>query len=224
MIIKALTILALLTYLIVLPSPSTAAEDCPTKLAVISQSPIAEEITAILMRVYKSIGCTPKLTLTPGRRGIASFNAGVVEGEIFRLPVVEKLYQRKFVRSTSPLFLFKNYLWVHPDDRVRQHNPIGYVFGAIWQEDYANTHTNIRKFHNYTEMIGAYNRGNIGGFLSALQTGKIMIREKLLMPPPLAKEHISSEPIYHYLTHDLAPFMKHLSHEIKKQDAFSSLK
>ena len=63
---------------------------CPDKIAMIENYVLAQLTVSILSEIYEDAGCKPEFVEYPGRRGVFYFNKGDVDGEIFRLKIIEK--------------------------------------------------------------------------------------------------------------------------------------
>lgn len=195
---------------------------CPDSIAAIEANKLTENILPILAEVYEKAGCPLKLTILPGRRGIQYFNSGKVDGEAFRYRIAEEKFERPFVRSEVPLLLVSNSLWRHPDHMHVEKPAIGYAIGVLWQEQFVEN-KDAKKYRSTSDVMQAYNAGEISAFIAADITVIGMKNNSDLTPPPMRAEVIHEKPLYHYLSSDLTPFMFMLSDEIKKNNPFSPL-
>ena len=144
-----------------------------------------------------------------------------MDGEVFRLKQAEKLYERPFVRSSAPLFILSNSLWLHPLDKDDDRKPIGYLLGVVWQENYMKTREG-KAYHDSAKLVEAYNAGRLRGFLFADFSLENLIRRKALSPPPVRGKVLLEAPLYHYLLKELTPFMDRFS-ELLKRDPFRDI-
>jgi len=206
------------------PVPLLAGEhiQCPEKLAIIQDDRIVEATISTFKSLYHQLGCYSEFHELPGRRGIVHFNASIVDGEFYRLAIAETKYSRKFVRSAVPLFQLSNELWLHPDQKVRESLPIGYILGVVWQEEYMNKRNGV-SFPNSRKMFESYQRGMISGFLASNNPAIDQTERKRLWPAPVPGEVISSLSLYHYLGSEYAEFMKRLSNLLIKKNPFESI-
>jgi len=214
--------LLLLTTIFLLPQFSSGSEpaDCPKVISLISDEPLNNDSISTFRHIYSELGCNPTFVRLPGRRGIAHFNEGLVDGEFFRLRRVEKAYQRKFVRSSLPLFTLQSALWLHPDPTISNNFPLGYLIGIIWQEQHMKGRNNIG-FHSAKKMFDAYSKGRLGGFLGAPYSVQVKVASRVITPAPIMSEILISEPLYHYLGAEYAPVMRQFSEIVRKRNAFS---
>ena len=190
---------------------------CPQKIAHVEQDWLSAQGVSVLTKMYAELGC-PKTEFIafPGRRGIQSFNHGMVDGEVFRLQVVEPLYTRAFSRSSQPLFELTSSLWLHPTFSRERRPPIGYVLGIVWMEQRMQGQDG-KAYHSEADMYEAYNKGHLSGFLATDVSVRNMIAEgKFAVSPKHGKtEH--RVPLFHYLGKEFSPFMKKFSAMLKKQ-------
>jgi len=203
-------------------TPSSAEVACPKNIATIDQGVLSPVVAKILQNLYLEIGCPMTLLALPGRRGIASFNSGSVDGEIMRLAKAEGAYEREFVRSQKPLFSLTYSLWHHPNRKEKERLKTGYTLGVVWQEDHMKDKRGER-FHNGANLFKAYNAGRLSGFLSADMSVRKLVSEGALSPEPIKAQLILSAPMYHYLASEFAPFMTLLSAKILERKAFSHI-
>lgn len=194
---------------------------CPEKLAIVQNGRFVDATVDKLKALYLQLGCRPTLQEFPGRRGILHFNEKLVDGEFFRIPLVEKQYSRPFVRSAVPLFQTSNILWLHPDEKVRERLPLGYILGVVWHEAYMKNHQGVA-FSSARKMFDFYQKGRISGFLAS--TGPIIDQSELsaLQPPPVRSEFISRQSLYHYLGSEHAEFMEKLSEQLMINNPFDA--
>ncbi|WP_419904742.1 hypothetical protein [Kiloniella sp.] len=141
--------------------------DCPATLATVNNGFLSIMIGKTIQEIYKKLNCRVTLHEVPGRRGIALFNIGQVNGEVMRLDKVEPHYSREFVRSKVKLLEVKSSLWGRPDMKSEEEMLVGYTFGVIWQENYVEG-KRARKFNNNEELFAAYSSGEISNFLAAI--------------------------------------------------------
>ncbi|WP_419904741.1 hypothetical protein [Kiloniella sp.] len=196
--------------------------DCPTTISTFDSGYLTEVVESTLKKIYEKLNCRVKFVPVPGRRGIALFNALQVNGEAMRLSKVEQLYTREYVRSHIPLLDLVSSLWVHPDHYSEGNRPIGYTLGIVWQEKYAEN-KRAKRYRGIDELINAYNRGKISGFLASDITVILAIQTGRVETDLIRKEVIFSAPIYHYLGDEFSPFMKRFSNYLKKNTPFKEI-
>ncbi|QDG75887.1 ABC transporter substrate-binding protein [Labrenzia sp. PHM005] len=189
---------------------SAMSADCPPIIAAISDAELNAVIIPKTEALYRQLGCELKLTKLPGRRGIVEFNSGRVDGELFRIPIIEKLYQVPFVRSQFPLLEVQQGVWIKAGRTLKQRSLIGYVIGRRWQEEFAEDHHDKYRFVKYSgtaEMRTDYRVGRLDGFLSSSPTIEtLMESNKLSELPELAlKTKVVS--LHHYVHETYEPFM-----------------
>ncbi|MEH6632841.1 MAG: hypothetical protein V7776_18645 [Halopseudomonas aestusnigri] len=195
---------------------------CPKSVATVRDSVLAEANKAILQSVYKDLGCDILLDELPGRRGIASFNNHIVDGEMYRLEVAEPRYTREFVRSEVPLFQHSGSLWLHPDQALRENLPTGYTLGIVWHEQYMKGRRG-RIFNTVEEIFNSYNNREIGSFVSSDFSVLNRISNGGFDVVPDQGEGIMSAPLYHYLGAEYSPFMKLFSDHLRKYSPFAHM-
>ncbi|OUS17279.1 hypothetical protein A9Q97_01745 [Rhodospirillales bacterium 47_12_T64] len=193
---------------------------CPRSIATIGNSVMAEASKGTLLRVYDDLGCHIILEELPGRRGIASFNNSIVDGEMYRLRIVEPRYTRKFVRSAVPIFLVSGSLWRRPNSKGDDNLPTGHVFGIVWQEKYMEGRRG-KVFNTVEEAFKSYEVGEINSFLASDFAVRHRISEDGFSIVPDQGERLMEAPIYHYLGEEFTPFMNFFSSYIKKHSPFA---
>ena len=201
---------------------SAKAGDCPKKIAVIDKSRLSKAYAEVLETVYAKLGCAVALVYLPARRGFAYFNSKMVDGELLRHKMAEKEYSRAFVRSSVPLFTIANTLWVHPDAQVRERFPIGYILGIIWQEEFVKNRKNVRALHSLSDAEKSFKNNELGGFLAADKTVDMMLATGTWTVKPIAKEVVTTIPLYHYLAVEHAPFMRRFSNFLESHHPFGA--
>jgi len=201
------------------------AEYCPGKISAILGTPLSAAGALRLKQVYKRLGCTPEIVFLPGRRAVAQFNSGLVDGELYRLRLIEGKYHKLFVRSSVPLYKLVTALWAHPDPHIALAKPYGYVLGVGWQEKFVATpvagdRVHFISYHDNDEVLNAYNRGAIGGFLAEKQQIDLRRRTRTMDPEPVLVKTIASLPLFHYLDRRYEKFMVDFSAEIRRDNPF----
>jgi hypothetical protein len=204
------------------------AEYCPREIAAIKGGPLSIKTAPVLSAIYKELGCPVKITFLPGRRGIREFNLSNVDGELFRLPLIEDKYTTTFVRSSEPLITINNAVWSNPDTKIAQSKPLGYTLGIAWQEKFISTrltdHTvRVLKFGSGEETYDAFNRGLIGSFLAEKQSVQLMLRDKKLDFSPTLQQTVKTQNLYHYLDKKYAKFMADFSKYLRAKTPFSKI-
>ncbi|NVJ92388.1 MAG: hypothetical protein HWE34_12060 [Methylocystaceae bacterium] len=207
-------------------STGAQAKYCPEKIAVISGDPFVMGVEGILQSIYRALGCKIEFVSLPAKRGILYFNNRSVDGEIYRLSLVENAYNIPFVRSSVALLHLKNALWENPDREIAQKRPMGYVRGIKWHDEYAASFKeqgNMISFGSEENMFQAYERGSIGSFLTEKQSVDLLQAQSFFKTSPKMVKVISDLPLYHYLNADYADFMKAFSAYLVKNKPFKAL-
>jgi hypothetical protein len=221
-----LSILAIVSAL-VLPDRAQAGY-CPGKIAIIEGSRLSTESLPILKQVYMKLKCAPEIVSLPGRRGVVHFNRSLIDGEQFRIEIIESQYDKPFVRSAVPMFSITGAIWAHPEPATSQGRPLAYVLGFAWQENYVSAGNFAPaavavKFKSDVEAIEAYNRRVVGSFMSTSQTMKIHNQKGRMIPKPVLHKVVSKTSVYHYLDPKYAKFMADFSEVLRRQDPFARL-
>jgi len=209
--------------------PGTAiAQYCPGQIAAIEGDPLSRDGALYLTQMYEKLGCKLEVRFLPGRRGVQEFNSADVDGELYRLRIIEDKYVRPFLRSVQPLFSLTNAVWVHPDPAIADAHPLGYVLGIAWHEKFVSElpvgdATRLLKFHSEDDVVAAYNKGVIGSFLTEKQTVDILVQGGAIVPAPVRKTTISAQPLYHYLGREFGPFMGDFSTLLTRDNLFKKL-
>ena len=191
--------------------PSQAATKCPKSIAIVDDDFLSDKISKSVPNSYRKFGCDPEFVPVPGRRGIAMFNNGDVDGELMRIEKITPDYSRKFVRSTTPILTVKMALWGHPDVMARGELPTGYLHGIVWHERYVakNPQLKVKKFYSRNSLFEAYNEGRLSGFI---ETDGILDK---LKPAPVQKVLLNSFDLYHYLGIEFSEAMTKFSANYK---------
>lgn len=218
---KIQVLIAYLTLLIPLQLVAGEHPQCPKKLAIIANSVLVEATLESFKTLYLKLGCRSEFSEFPGRRGILYFNKSIVDGEFYRLPLVEGEYSRPFVRSAVPLFYISNVLWLHPDKKARKNLPIGYVHGIVWEEKYMKNRAGVA-FFSSVEMYDSYQKGRISGFLSSSHSFNTRPDNLNLHPIPIFGALISKLPLFHYLGTEHTDFMKQISELLINENPFNN--
>ena len=208
-----------LALLLSLPSVADEHVQCPETLAIIQDNSLTEATFESFKGIYLQLGCKPKFRKLPGRRGIMYFNERRVDGEFFRLPLVEVQYSRPFIRSATPLFYISNTLWLHPEQKVRERLPLGYVLGVVWEEVYMENRDGVA-FYSTFEVYDAYQRGLISGFFDSSNSANPQFDNFDLQPDPILGKYISKLPLFHYLGVEHAEFMEKVSELLKTENPY----
>lgn len=201
---------------------------CPQSIAAISDDPLSHKGSKILSKMYTALGCPIEIVFLPGRRGISYFNQKKVDGELYRLNLIEAAYSNKFTRSSSPLFEIINAVWARPDLTDIKLEPIGYVIGIAWHENFIkNANENIpfrrAKFDSEEDMLLAYNNGKIGSFLSEAQSISLLSSQNKYKVIPRKSFDVEALPLFHYLQAKYTPFMKEFSKYLQEHQPFAGM-
>lgn len=201
---------------------------CPNSIAAISDDPLSQKGATVLTQIYATLGCPIEIVFLPGRRGVSYFNHHRIDGELYRLNLIEGAYTQKFTRSALPLFEITNAVWVRPDLEDIKSEAIGYVVGIAWHENFieeAGEDIPYRriKFDSEEDMLIAYNNRKIGSFLSESQSISLLSKENRYVVTPKKFLEVESLPLYHYLQEKYAPFMKAFSTYLQVNDPFGDM-
>ncbi len=194
----------------------SAQPACPKKIGYLQGLTVNSLLVPHLKEHYQKVGCTPEFVSLPGRRSIASFNTGRIDGEIARLEIAEKHYKRDFVRSQTPVLILEPGIWSHPNRTEDFEKSIGFVLGIPWMESYAQNKENARSFQTIDEMFKKYNAGIISGFLAPFELVNHYKKRQGFALPPVRIRTVTKEPLYHYLSSEFAPIMHVLSDSLKE--------
>ncbi|NQW00099.1 MAG: hypothetical protein HQ483_10410 [Rhodospirillales bacterium] len=189
---------------------------CPQRIAANDRDFLSIHTKDVLSRIYQDLGCTTDFVVVPLKHALRKFNAGAVDGEALRVPLVETHYTVPFSRSAIPIYTLTLALWSHPDPLVRNTHPIGYVHGILWQTAFVKGKQSV-KFHSEDEMLAAYGRGVLGGFL----TNDFTVRSKVNAPIPIRTEIVGEQQFYHYTHIEFANFMDTFSRYLEDKKPFS---
>lgn len=217
-------------FCIFLGVPSSQASDliCPKEIASIEGDPLSEGASEVLVSIYKDLGCDIIIRPRPGLRGVVDFNKYRMDGELYRLDLVESSYERDFIRSRTPLFSLKNSLWLRKELKNSQASKIvGYVPGINWHAKVVKENTrqdiNFAPFHTETELYNAYLGHKIVGFLSEKQTVDLLMREDRFEIRPVDIVNYGERPLYHYLGGEFQELMDRFSNFIAKENPYQHL-
>ena len=204
----------------------TAPEnDCPERLGVVNDSRISLKILGIMRKVYQNLGCPITIEYLPGRRGLVAFNAGHVDGELFRVPAGAKKYTRSFVQSAVPLMNVSSSLWGNPGSTLYSDAPIGHTIGIVWEEDFLSQYRLPKSGHlNDADLIHHYNAGTFDRFIAEDSTIRSAIAEGAFAKDriPVQIEVLQVAQVYHYLAAEYAPFMERLSDYLEHNNPFEN--
>jgi hypothetical protein len=209
-------VLPIIVLIISLSVPSAAyPHECPKTIAVVESNQISKKLLPVVVRIYRELGCKTEFLPFNGRRSLREFTSGRVDGELIRQKIIEKKYGPIFARSTVPVFVNSNSLWVHPEISIRESRPLAYMIGIVWQENYAKGKHAVG-LDSSKKTIEAYNRGAI----SSLITSDFIVQDAILAgefkPPPVRGEVIRKPPLYHYVNKKYAEFMVLFSKTLAK--------
>ncbi len=211
-----------LLYICIWANVSPAQAFCPERIGYIEQNVLSKLTLPIMRQIYQDLGCSSKFIALPGRRALSSFNKGEIDAEVFRLTLVEKKYQRPFLRSQTPVLQLYSYLWVTPEYEETDQRPLGYVKGILWQEAYVKG-KRFSAFHNTTNLLKAYNSGKIAGFLASGTAIRLKTEKNVLSPPPIAFQQVHSAPLYHYTQEGYRKFIILFDQHIEKHNPFAEV-
>lgn len=200
--------------LVWLGATSANAVECPKILAAIADTALNAPLIPKTKSLYEKLGCEFNIAKLPGRRALAAFNAQSVDGELFRLQVIEKHYKVPFVRSQHPVLQITQGVWIRNGHELRAASIIGYVIGRRWQEDFAGAQPQSYRLIEYSlskEMFADFNAGRLDGFLSSSENIDPLLESKVLNGRPILAVKTGDRPLYHYLHEDYAPFMAEFS-------------
>jgi len=199
-----------------------STDACPKRLGMAANNEMTQQTAKVLLDIYAKLGCRVTLVKLPSRRSYVAFNKGNIDGEIFRTPLAASHYTRAHIRSEHPLFEVSQSLWVKPGSEDQSDNPVGFLMGIAWQEDYLSRTGLPKSGHRHmSDLIDHYNKGVISQFLAA-DTNVIAAIENgdFHGSAPERKSTIVIDPLYHFLGAEYELFMKRFSDYIVKHDPF----
>lgn len=205
-------------------APAAASEArlaCPREISFIEKLPIAETVLDLLRSLYAEIGCDTQFTAYPGRRSVLMFNAGKIDGQFARLPIIEADYRRAFLRSALPVNEARAIVWQRSYSHVGDAKPIGYTIGVKWQDAYDVREDATRGFYSTVEKIRAYENGAIDRFIETDQNVELLVAEGVLKRRPDPVTVIKEFRAFHYVGAEFSEFMERFdaAHAaLKKQD------
>lgn len=161
------------------------AYDCPKKVSYVSGDRLTKVLQPILKNVYRALKCDTKFVPFSARAATRAFVEGKVDGEVFRLELIERKYSHDYLKSTVPLLVLSGSLWLHPDHNSER--PFGYGQGVAWEEHYARGKKGVG-LREMDRKILAYNNHQISGFLMTNVTAKILADTQELAPPPVREK------------------------------------
>lgn len=213
-------LVGIMVALVLWPATMTLAQEkdtCPIRLANLQGAVVGKKISVRLAKVYTALNCGTIFATLPGQRGLQLFNQHQVDGEVFRLALIEDRYRRDFVRSAEPVGEVRNALWYRAGKRPDPNwQYVGYIRGIVWQE-VATKGKDSRVLTDHAALLRAYNEGKIDGFLLAMSTVEDFYATGQLDDlPEMVGEPLMIRPIYHYLGAEYAPFMRRFNEEYTK--------
>ncbi|WP_196220769.1 ABC transporter substrate-binding protein, partial [Roseibium hamelinense] len=204
--------------------PASADDhECPGQLATVAETALNRILLAHVRPLYAQLGCDLDVVEYPGRRGVLAFNAGKVDGELYRLPVIESSYQTAFVRSSVPIVQFHQAVWTREGrGALDRSSRIGFVIGRKWHENYAEAHADTFSFVRYVDgpnMWSHFVSGKIDAVLAIDTTITALKRRDVLPDDVMPIRVIGENALFHYLHADYAPFMGALDAALEKAEA-----
>lgn len=200
-IIHSSACLLLIVAAAALAAIASPAEVCAEtlQLSYTEGSTYQEIATPILVKAYKRLGLSVKALPLPGRRALRSSNHGLVDGEVIRLPVIEKDYP-DLIRVPVPVIEISNNGYARtalapvrtPGDLGRR--SVGIIRGLIVLENFTEG-TRRKMFNNQPEMFLALAEGRVDLILTN-QFDALKYGDESLQATP---EPIQSNQAYHYL-------------------------
>ncbi len=198
--------------------------ECPKTVGYAAGSLFAGEVVQVYHTIYKNLKCNTQFVPLPPKRILVHFNNGMLEGDIFRLELIEKHLQVPFVKSHVPLFHVSGYLYQNMTVKNAKERPFGYLRGVQWQKEYAQKHPkNSMVINDEESLFLQYRSGVLKRFLSGAFRVNHRIQEGFFDVPPVAVEKIFTQPLWHYLHADYADFMKAFSDYVTKHKSFAEI-
>lgn len=205
------SVLAITVVFSLVGAPASAQNlQCPKAIAYLDGEQSSAVVKTAIEKIYLSLGCNTQFVPYPGRRGIAYFNSGNVDGELMRNTSIESHYAKPFCKSERPLFSMVSSLWQHTDSAKANNLPTGYLLGVIWQEEYAKG-KNALALNSADRMYSAYNTGYIGSFFASDFDVSIAIKTGRLSPAPLKVKEVHRQEVFHYLNQSHCDFANQFS-------------
>ncbi|MTI09091.1 hypothetical protein [Curvivirga aplysinae] len=207
---------------------ASASEYCPKKVGVLSEGTSHSKLSKIYTRVFKQLGCDVQIKKAPGQRVIKLLNDGKLDGDLLRFPVIEKKYRFDYIRSNPPILKDQiKAIYKYPGSIVDYHIPKGIVLGAIWQENYAETHKkeDMAKtilYYSYDEILTAYHNKEIIAFLSEQQVIDHAYRVGLISVKPEIHKVVQKDDVYLYLRVKFKDFLTDFNKIVTEQDPFAN--
>ncbi|GAA0770363.1 hypothetical protein E1180_20120 [Roseibium denhamense] len=192
-------------------APAAAHEPlpaCPQEISYIEKLPSAESVLDLLRDLYTEIGCDTRFTAYPGRRSVLMFNAGKIDGQFARLPIIEADYRRAFLRSALPVNEARAILWQRPDAKVQEKKPLGYTIGVRWQDAYVTHEDAARGFYAAFEKMQAYENGVIDRFIETDQNVALLVAAGVLKRRPDPVTVIKDFQAFHFVGAEFSDFME----------------
>ena len=212
------TVLLLLSLPAIFESAWAAGPlQCPQKIAYIDNDAALRRQAGDLKALYARIGC-PDVAFVglPGRRGVVAFNAGEVQGELMRLPIVEADYSRPFVRVSPPIVKMTGRLWARSLAQAAA-GPVGFVLGVVWQEQQAQTKGDGHGYPSQAEMLQAFSGGLIDRFLAEDTVVAAAVRDgRLAARPAYSGQPLVSAGLHHYLGIEFAAVAAAVTAELER--------
>lgn len=196
--------------------------DCPDEIATISESVLALAGQKIIHSIYKELGCEIAFEPLPARRAFVAFNQYTVDGELYRLPIIEKNIPGLLcVLMYLSLLLSTHYgdiqsLILYPVC------PLGIYGGILWQEEYMKGRR-AKIFNSFEDLLTAFNNEEVGSFLSADFSISFYQNQKGFKVRPIKSKEIGKADLYHYLGAEFEPFMKRFSNFLVENPTFSEM-
>lgn len=200
---------------------------CPSNIAMLDGDPLSSLALQDIKLIYGELGCAVDFVPLPGRRGLKLFNEGAVDGELFRMHLIEAAYQQPFIRSSIPVVALENALWVRSDLTANADLPYGYILGIKWHEEFiaGPGHDDGRRYKKYSteaESFADLAAGKLKGLLTDQQT-ITLFRQSARHDLVLEKEiDVGSSHLYHYLHADFSDFMQAFSTVLKGKQGLAN--
>lgn len=218
----------LLSALFCLLTMQTAqAGYCPKNIGGFAHKGVYADIEQILQKTYQELGCDTVFTNYPSKRSLALFNNEKIDGELFRLTMIERAYQKAFIKSDALFEMNLGVFQAGPQKKQPVYD-IGYVLGVKWNEEYLkqnfSKYKSTRRYTTVPEMLGALVRGQIRYALSEERTVRWFYEQHEYLSEAIMVEQFNSFPVFHYLDAQYAEFMTDFNKYIRTVNPFSEMK
>lgn len=179
----------------------------------------------LLKEAYRRIGQDIKIVSYPGNRAIEMANSGKVDGELARLPVIEKFYPN-LVRIPTPLQQVKQMVFTK-DIRFKVDGWSSlqpYTVATL--RGYKDTENNLKNagiryvlVPHFSVVINSIHLGKVDIGVLSQTAGMQAIKSAQLTNIYYLEPALSIQPMYHYLHHKHSALIPHINEAIRQLHA-----